>query len=123
MIKHRCMAGALALGLFQGAASLAARAEPGACKPLADELALIEQAHGATAPLDMRALDFARGVYVGLPPESTHLPQGDAALWVSVGDRRMILFLDGAQVCGAFAVPPGLYRMFGELGQRSGDPS
>ena len=112
-----------ALAATAVSAILPARAEPGGCKPLADELALIEQAHGTTAPLDKPALDFARGIYVGLPPASTNLPQGDAALWVAVGDRRMILFVDGSQVCGAFAVPPGLYRMFGELAQGSGDPS
>ena len=104
-------------------AATGARAESGDCKPLAEELALIGQAGGATAPLGQREMDFARGVYVGLPPASTHLPQGDAALWVTVGDRRMILFVDGQQVCGAFAVPPGLHRMFGELAQGRGDPS
>ena len=113
----------LALAAAAASAILPASAEPGGCKPLAEELALIGQAGGATAPLDQPALDFARGVYVGLPPASTHLPQGDAALWVVVGERRMILFVDGEQVCGAFAVPPGLYRLFGELAQGSGDPS
>jgi len=49
--------------------------------------------------------EFARALYVAIPPISHELPPGDHAVLAVAGDAIMVAIVDGDQTCARMAIP------------------
>ena len=69
---------------------------------------------------------FARALYVAIPPISRELPPGDSAVVASASGRSMIALISGNQACARFLAPDFVLSMLAQVGRGEngavGDP-
>jgi hypothetical protein len=60
---------------------------------------------------------FARALYIAMPPVSRALPPGDSAVIARAGDKAMIALVEGVQSCARFLAPDFIQTMLGQVGK------
>ena len=60
---------------------------------------------------------FARALYIAVPPISRKLPPGDHAIMASSGGAVMVALVADAQACAQFLAPDFIKTMLVEVGQ------
>ena len=102
-------------------AAPAARAQE--CRKLDEVAASLAASGGAMRPLTTRELDFARGLFVAQPHTPALMPEGDSGLWVTIGERVLVVFTRRGEACEMLGIGRDGLRNFERLDTPAGDPS
>jgi hypothetical protein len=102
-------------------AAPAARADE--CRKLEEVAKILAESGGGMRPLTTRELDFARGLFVAQPNTPALMPEGDSGLWVTNGERVMVVFTRHGAACEMLGIGRDGVRNFERLGQPAGEPS
>jgi hypothetical protein len=82
------------------------------CAPVAD----IAKVDGVKiVELTPAQFQFARAIYVGIPPLSRSFPPGDSAVKVTAGSEVMLALVAGDKTCARFLAPDFIQRMLDEV--------
>ena len=77
--------------------------------------------------LDPAQFNFARGLYVAVPPVSKHLPPGDHALLAVAPSSAMVAIIDEDKTCARLLLTPAALEEIMAVGRgditHAGDPS
>lgn len=99
--------------------------DPGsvACVPMADVAKV-----GKVVDLSPEQFQFARALYVALPPVSHKFPPGDHAVIAGASDgTAMVALVDGDKSCARFLVPDFVLQMLNDIKAgkfaHAGDPT
>ncbi len=60
---------------------------------------------------------FARALYIAIPPVSRSLPPGDRAIVAQAGDSAMIAIVDGDLSCARYLAPDFVQTMLMQVGE------
>ena len=60
---------------------------------------------------------FARALYIAIPPVSRKLPPGDSAVVASADGKSMIALVENGQSCARFLAPDFILTMLTEVGK------
>lgn len=86
--------------------------ESAQCVPLSD----VEKVDGVKViELTPAQFQFARAIYVGIPPLSRSFPPGDSAIKASVGGEVMLALVAGDKTCARFLAPNFIQKMLDEV--------
>jgi len=87
--------------------------------PNAPECVSVGDIKAAVKTIDLTPdqFQFARALYVAIPPVSKELPPGDHALLASDGKLTMVALVDGDQTCARFLAPDFVLSMLIEVGE------
>ena len=70
---------------------------------------------------------FARALYVAIPPISRELPPGDSAVVASAGGKAMVALVADGKACARFLAPDFILSMLAQVGKGQngtlGEPS
>jgi hypothetical protein len=76
--------------------------------------------------LTPQQFQFARALYIAIPPISRQLPPGDSAVVATADGRSMIALVSGGETCARFLAPDFILSMLVQVGkgepQVAGDP-
>jgi hypothetical protein len=67
--------------------------------------------------LTAEQFQFARALYIAIPPISRELPPGDHAVMASSGGAVMIALVADGQACARFLAPDFIQAMLAQVGQ------
>ena len=95
----------------------------GECRKIEDVVTIVAASGGALRPLTTRELDFARGLYVAQPNTPPLMPEGDSGLWVTAGDKVLVMFTRHGEACEVIAIGRDGARNFERLERPAGEPS
>ena len=95
----------------------------GECRKIEDVVTIVAASGGALRPLTTRELDFARGLYVAQPNTPPQMPEGDSGLWVTAGDKVLVMFTRHGEACEVIAIGRDGARNFERLERPAGEPS
>lgn len=109
--------------LFLTAALFARPAQAEDCRKLEDVAKILAESGGGMRPLTTRELDFARGLFVAQPNTPALMPEGDSGLWVTIGERVMVVFTRRGQACEMLGIGRDGVRNFERLELPAGEPS
>lgn len=65
--------------------------------------------------LNESQFQFARAMYVAVPPVSHTFPVGDSAIEVKAGDEAMIALVANGKTCARFLAPDFVQKMLEEI--------
>ncbi len=82
------------------------------CVPVADIKSV-----ASVIELTPEQFQFARALYVAIPPISRSLPPGDRAVVAQAGDSTMIALVAGGMSCARFLVPDFVQTMLIQVGE------
>src|ERR1700722_9455435 len=71
----------------------------------------------ALTDLTPEQFQFARALYIAIPPISRQLPPGDHAIMASSGDAVMVALVADDQACARFLAPDFVKTMLAEVGE------
>jgi hypothetical protein len=121
---NRLIAAALAAGCLASSAPVfAADDEAGAFAkwlgPDAPECVPVSAIKSAATVTELTAeqFQFARALYIAVPPISRNLPPGDRAIMASSGGAAMVALVADGQACARFLAPDFIKTMLIEVGQ------
>jgi hypothetical protein len=60
---------------------------------------------------------FARALYVAIPPISRELPPGDSAVVASAGGKAMVALVADGKACARFLAPDFILSMLAQVGK------
>ena len=73
---------------------------------------------GAPRPaLTPEQFQFARALYVAIPPISRELPPGDSAVVASAGGKAMVALVADGKACARFLAPDFILSMLAQVGK------
>ena len=120
----RLIAAALAAGCLASAAPVfSAEDHAGAfdkwLSPDAPECVPVSAIKSVATVTDLtpEQFQFARALYIAVPPVSRTLPPGDRAIMASSGGAAMVALVADGQACARFLAPDFIKTMLMEVGQ------
>jgi hypothetical protein len=70
--------------------------------------------------LSEQQFEFARALYVALPPVSRSLPPGDSAVIAVAGGKFMVALVTNGEACARFLAPDFILSMLAQVGRGEG---
>ena len=78
---------------------------------------LLIKSAATVTELTPEQFQFARALYIAVPPISRELPPGDHAIMASSGGAAMVALVADGQACARFLAPDFIKTMLIEVGQ------
>jgi hypothetical protein len=79
------------------------------CVPLSDI--------ASVSRLTPEQFEFARALYIAIPPISRELPPGDSAIVASAGGKAMVALIGDGRTCARFLAPDFILSMLVQVGK------